>query len=438
MKKTAYVAAISILALGCSLSTDHRAPSETEQLAHEVDLTWLVDQAAEGLPLVAVKEGPDADIDPDGWLFGETRAGRHLVDTSANAVLDVEIDVAHDLTFTPVVCFVDSLKSTGSCVVAELLQESAVENRATWSATIDPNLRNSNWSEVIVTSQENYLSGGVDAPLEGWVEYRLQASMDSSLLQEQEEMVAAREIKCIAVDLEGNEVPCDDGPTCTQEDIDAKEPDCECATAQELEKVIAVHQENIETFNESITALRGTLAALNAAIDEIMSHVDGFEYEVGGRCLLAGVEAYGAGKILTTFKSTCGHLGYAAQCKAAGFTTAEVAKYLVTKKAVQGTTEGLIISAITAIGNHGIPQGPKPWSYKIPIVGGWCAAYDSSSVVFSSPEAIDALGRNAARVMREIGRLRALIKVEEEAIAELRRQIAEACDGGATTGPGGK
>ena len=86
---------------------------------------------------------------------------------------------------------------------------------------------------------------------------------------------------------------------CTQQDIDLQEPECECATAEELEKVIAIHESNIETLAFSISVLRRASAGYTAAMNDISSRVEWFEYEVAGRCALSGLEAYGAGRALT-------------------------------------------------------------------------------------------------------------------------------------------
>ncbi|MFL2937426.1 MAG: hypothetical protein ACJZ7Z_12050 [Myxococcota bacterium] len=215
---------------------------------------------------------------------------------------------------------------------------------------------------------------------------------------------------------------------CTQQDLDEKEPDCACASAEELEKLIAVHEANINTIAFSITALKQTSAGLTAAMNGVSSRVENFEYEIGGRCLLAGIEGYGVGKLLTTYRAACGHVGFAAQCKAAGFTNKEIAKYLVTKKSIEKATEGLIITSLTLIAKHGLPGEQKPWYYNIPLVGGWCGAYSASKAVFTAPQVLDELGRNRARVTREIIKLNRMLREEQEAIQALKKQIADACN----------
>ena len=106
----------------------------------------------------------------------------------------------------------------------------------------------------------------------------------------------------------------------------------------------------------------------------------------------------------------------------------KIAKYLIDKISVKEATKDLLITSVALLSRYHLPEEKKPWYYNIPIVGGWCSAYDSSTVVFTAPEVLDELGRNKVRVMREISKLERMLEKEKEAIKALREQIAEACD----------
>lgn len=168
-------------------------------------------------------------------------------------------------------------------------------------------------------------------------------------------------------------------------------PMCDCEEQkEELEKEIEALEEQIEALDDAMDWMDDKVKEINAAQDALLGEFDNFEVKIAGRCFLAGVEALAVGKLVKALRPACVEVGFAAECLSVGLNTKEVIKYLWKNKDVSNAifsfgTETATIIAKTQTGDQGLIK-------YIPIIGGWCEAYDWSDKLFNAPELIEMLG----------------------------------------------
>ncbi len=190
-----------------------------------------------------------------------------------------------------------------------------------------------------------------------------------------------------------------------------------------LQAVLQALQQNRAELVGFKAILSGRFAELDAAEKRLLGVTDHFTLKLAGTCTVAALEAVAVGKLLGTAKGACSVGGFAYECSRVGFTTKEITTYVARNKEVQAAVAAIALQSAAVTAKSNTPGSAGVVSY-IPIVGQICKAYDWGTQIFSAPDLIAEIGRSKAQIMREQGKVDALIRDTDRLIQETQDKLS--------------
>lgn len=188
--------------------------------------------------------------------------------------------------------------------------------------------------------------------------------------------------------------------------------------------VLAALQRNRAELMGFKSILSGKYAELDAAEKKLLGVTDNFTLKLAGTCTVAALEAMAVGKLLGTAKGACSAGTFAYQCSRVGFTSKEITTYLARNKEVQGAVAAIALQTAAVTAKSNTPGSSGVVSY-IPIVGQVCKAYNWGTQIFTAPDVIAEIGRSKAQIMREQGKVDALIRDTDRLIKETQDKLSK-------------
>ncbi len=188
--------------------------------------------------------------------------------------------------------------------------------------------------------------------------------------------------------------------------------------------VLAALRQNRAELMGFKSILSGRFAELTAAEQKLLGVTDNFTLKLAGTCTVAALEAVAVGKLLGTAKGACSAGTFAYQCSRVGFTSKEITTYVARNKEVQAAVAAIALQSAAVTAKSSTPGSTGVVSY-IPIVGQVCKAYNWGNQIFTAPDVIAEIGRSKAQIMREQGKVDALIRETDRLIQETQDKLSK-------------